>query len=344
MRTTSSNGTASTALTKALTLASSGSIREAERELRWIRSFRLPEGWEESHYGLPTLLAEIYAAFAQQRRETAKALIAGLGRFEMTLDLWPFVYELRARSGYYYGEAGAWQAFAAALEARPDQPVASLYWHQNLWGRVASLAAAMRDREAAERYMARMREMDYPSRRGAVLERAQLSLHLQWREYESVRELAEELLSRTDLNLREETQARVSMAAALHALGDAPGARDHLRLALDLADDSGLLFEALHVARRSIREMTELYAPERTPMLRLLAPMDSPERVPQMTESELRVLQELAHTESRSVIAHRLHLSVNTVKTHLRKIYRKLDVGSRLDAVERAYALGLIQT
>jgi LuxR family maltose regulon positive regulatory protein len=34
-------------------------------------------------------------------------------------------------------------------------------------------------------------------------------------------------------------------------------------------------------------------------------------------------------------VADRLHLSVNTVKTHARRIYRKLEVSGRAEAVAR---------
>ena len=35
-------------------------------------------------------------------------------------------------------------------------------------------------------------------------------------------------------------------------------------------------------------------------------------------------------------------MSVNTLKTHLKNIYRKLEVTSRGEAIERAEALGLL--
>lgn len=328
---------------KALTLSSSGDIREALRVISWTRSFRLPEGWDASRAGLPLVLAEIYVAMAQQRRETAKALLAGIPhRYEMTLDLWPFIYELRARGQYYYGDDEGWQALAAALRARPDQPPASRYWQQGLWGRVGGLAVMAGDRETAEAYIQQMEAMDYPGRRGAVLERAQLNLHMEFGEYETVRELAQKLLQRQGLNFREEIQARISLAASLHALGVPESAGEQLRLTLNLADDSGLLFEALHMARGSIREMVQAYAPERAPMLRILSSERGSMSVPELTESERRVLQLLAIEESRTVIAQRLRLSVNTVKTHLRHLYRKLDAGSRPEALERAYALQLL--
>jgi LuxR family maltose regulon positive regulatory protein len=42
-------------------------------------------------------------------------------------------------------------------------------------------------------------------------------------------------------------------------------------------------------------------------------------------------------------IARRLYVSRNTVKTHLRCLYRKLGVGSRGDAIARARELGLLE-
>jgi LuxR family maltose regulon positive regulatory protein len=41
-------------------------------------------------------------------------------------------------------------------------------------------------------------------------------------------------------------------------------------------------------------------------------------------------------------IAVELHVSVNTVKAHLRSIYRKLDASRRREAVVRARGLGIL--
>ena len=60
------------------------------------------------------------------------------------------------------------------------------------------------------------------------------------------------------------------------------------------------------------------------------------------TEAELNVLRLLSTDLSQRQIGVQLYLSVNTVKTHTRTLYRKLGVTSRDEAVERATALGLL--
>ena len=68
-------------------------------------------------------------------------------------------------------------------------------------------------------------------------------------------------------------------------------------------------------------------------------PRDLPEP---LTQRELTILRFLATSMSTSEIAAELCLSVNTVKTHLAAIYRKLPAGRRHDAVLRARELELI--
>lgn len=62
----------------------------------------------------------------------------------------------------------------------------------------------------------------------------------------------------------------------------------------------------------------------------------------ELTEPELRVLRLLPGTLSQREIGDALYISLNTVKSHARSIYRKLNVDSRDQAVERARALGLL--
>jgi LuxR family transcriptional regulator, maltose regulon positive regulatory protein len=61
-----------------------------------------------------------------------------------------------------------------------------------------------------------------------------------------------------------------------------------------------------------------------------------------LTEREIAVLRLLRGTLSLRGIGHELHLSANTIKTHVQAIYRKLGVSTRRDAVEQAHAVGLL--
>ena len=64
--------------------------------------------------------------------------------------------------------------------------------------------------------------------------------------------------------------------------------------------------------------------------------------VEELTDRELSILRMLAGSASQREIGAALFLSINTVKGYAKSLYRKLDVGTRQDAVERARALQLI--
>lgn len=61
-----------------------------------------------------------------------------------------------------------------------------------------------------------------------------------------------------------------------------------------------------------------------------------------LTTAELRVLQYLPTHLSFPMVADELYVSANTVKTHARAVYRKLDASSRGEAVLRAREAGLL--
>jgi LuxR family transcriptional regulator, maltose regulon positive regulatory protein len=69
---------------------------------------------------------------------------------------------------------------------------------------------------------------------------------------------------------------------------------------------------------------------------------ESGELLESPTEAELAVLRLLASDLSIRQIAERLFLSPNTIRTHIRALYRKLGANARPDAVARATALGLL--
>ena len=61
-----------------------------------------------------------------------------------------------------------------------------------------------------------------------------------------------------------------------------------------------------------------------------------------LTGSELAVLRFLPSHMTNQEIAEALFLSINTVKTHLRSVYRKLGVASRRAAIAQGRRIGLL--
>ena len=76
--------------------------------------------------------------------------------------------------------------------------------------------------------------------------------------------------------------------------------------------------------------------------LRPLAAHGGVALVEPLTEREQEVLQRVAQLLSTAEIANELYISVNTVKTHLKSVHRKLAVTHRREAVRRAKQLKLL--
>jgi LuxR family maltose regulon positive regulatory protein len=144
-------------------------------------------------------------------------------------------------------------------------------------------------------------------------------------------------------------------AVARDELGDAAAAARSLERALELAERFGHLWPFIAAGRRmhdllraQIRAGTshravvgELIAAfgDRLPARHPVAPLLEP-----LSEREQAILRFLPTTLSNREIASELFVTTNTVKTHLRSIYRKLDVARRRDAVERARELRLLSS
>ena len=61
-----------------------------------------------------------------------------------------------------------------------------------------------------------------------------------------------------------------------------------------------------------------------------------------LSKRETDVLRLLALGHSNYEIAERLVIAENTVKMHIKHLYDKLDVHNRVQAIQRARALGLL--
>jgi LuxR family maltose regulon positive regulatory protein len=153
-------------------------------------------------------------------------------------------------------------------------------------------------------------------------------------------------------------------ASAQDALGEREAAGRALERGPDLAEPAGLLFPFLLYP---MPELLERYARQRTvhpalirkiigalggrtPAMPAAGPPKQaapaagpPQHLPEpLSQPEARVLRLLQTSLSAPEIARELYVSVNTVRTHMRHLYDKLGAHRRLEAIDRARALGLL--
>ena len=143
--------------------------------------------------------------------------------------------------------------------------------------------------------------------------------------------------------------AHAIAAAAQHSLGRPEDASRELGRALAIADAEGYrrpFLSGLPLRRLLERELERptAYAPLVAELLEALQQREHAPAGPvePLSERERAVLRLLPTLLSYQEIGGELFVAANTVKTHVKSIYRKLDVGSRRDAVARARALRLI--
>ena len=74
----------------------------------------------------------------------------------------------------------------------------------------------------------------------------------------------------------------------------------------------------------------------------MLAPRQQPHG-PELTEREMQVLRGMAAGKSNAQIGRELYLSEDTIKTHARRLFRKMRVNDRAQAVASGFRLGLVR-
>jgi LuxR family transcriptional regulator, maltose regulon positive regulatory protein len=165
----------------------------------------------------------------------------------------------------------------------------------------------------------------------------------------------EPIVHEAGLPARLQIEAWLLVAVVAGENGEANSVRDALGHALARGATDGHR-RAFHQAgpwlRQLLRNDNELAAEyqalgapalPKTPVPAVSAPAaDKSIVVDPLSERELEVLRHLAAMMGTEEIADAMYLSVNTVKTHVRSILRKLAASRRNEAVRRARALGIV--
>lgn len=111
--------------------------------------------------------------------------------------------------------------------------------------------------------------------------------------------------------------------------------RDHIAESiLDLIQGNSPISAA--IARHVLKSFSELASSGQQD------PSIAPEDVPRLTRREDDVLQCIARGFKYNEVAEMLDMSVHTVRSHIKHIYKKLEVGSRSEAVYEAVKLGIV--
>jgi LuxR family maltose regulon positive regulatory protein len=177
-------------------------------------------------------------------------------------------------------------------------------------------------------------------------------------EFERARKLTAKVLDQVEASVRAEIhpmthlEALLVCALAEHAHGEHAAAADSLDRALALAEQEHWCGPFL-LHGETMRELLERSAQSGTAHPALLETLldgvgESQGTNTQgalaepLTDREIRILRFLPTMLSNAEIGAETFVSLNTVKTHLRSIYRKLGARSRADAVQKARTLGLL--
>lgn len=314
-------------------------LAEAEAELATAASLAERSSITENRHRWPTVMARVRAAqgqFAEAHRHLDEA--AGRHRAGFYPDLRP-IAALRARIHLEQGKRTAALGWAeqAGVHLDDDPVYAREYEHLTLIRAYLPLAAEG-DTEAAAT------TMEVPP--------AALSLLARLEAAASAGARAGSLL-----------EVRFLQSAFRHVGGDVPGAVDSLVAAVESAPEVtpyGRLFLDAGPAGTALLEAAAA-TPDASTTLKALVhrllgveePATDEGHRPAATgngsvlpdplsEREREVLQLLATDLTGPQIARELYISLNTLRTHTKRIFTKLDVNTRAAAVRRARDLALL--
>jgi LuxR family maltose regulon positive regulatory protein len=152
----------------------------------------------------------------------------------------------------------------------------------------------------------------------------------------------------------EHLKAMILQAVALHEDGEKDRALQVLGEALAIAEPGGFIRLFIDEGRPMAQLLSEAAVQGIRPgdVAKLLAAFESEKQTPPVKSSqslveplsqrELEVLQLIAQGLSNDEIGKRLFLALDTIKGHNRRIYDKLQVQRRTEAIARARELGLL--
>ena len=131
--------------------------------------------------------------------------------------------------------------------------------------------------------------------------------------------------------------------------GSNRAARKQVTEALALAETHSLVESLVRAGPATLRLVSEIPDSQSDFRRRILrraqahaSPSLGSDLVEPLTAREFEILSYLPSRMTNTELADHFYVSVNTIKTHMAHIFRKLDVSNRNEAISRAQEMGLL--
>ncbi|MFL4473496.1 LuxR C-terminal-related transcriptional regulator [Paeniglutamicibacter sp. MACA_103] len=301
----------------------------------------LPEHWSNpaaNHYfATPYRAAAFLCAMEGQRFDDAARWVELLRIDQHNNEFWPYIRLAEARLAVVLGETTASPVrMQGYLVREREQPVVQKAGRQMLVTASSLLNLAAGD--ASQAFKAATKSADETSR---LILQAGVRL--------AQGDAAEVLRLCTALGVPVQPRARFEQAvlvlAATLQQGNLPAVGGALRMVAALGEEYGL---GLALNLLPAPDLERILTVARELRIKLKVDPNTVSNIPGglgravLSSRELAVLGELVSTGSAALIADRQFVSVNTVKSQLRSIYRKLGVSDRASALDVARVQGLV--
>ena len=320
--------------------ALSGDTKKLRPMLEVIADRRSPQGWFGSYPASGFHLATALHALESFDVDTALSHLNELRNHAETIEHWPVLYEIEGTALLIRGVLDAGEDFSRRVSERQRRTPTSV----SMRARVAAIEA---DLLTSNGQSARARALlgKYPATLPSVA-LATARVHLDQDAPEAALYALDHIAWPEGGNFRQRTESSLLRAASFARIGDEKAGRQAANLAIDLLTIQELGLPWMMVPRADATRISDLLGSEgRSDQRDLIgrAPdvFSTTDPIAPLTKREILVLHELNDTHQVAVIAERLYVSPNTVKSQLRSLYRKLGVNSRSEALAIAHERGL---
>jgi LuxR family maltose regulon positive regulatory protein len=328
-----------------------GSVREAGRLAADMREFAEHRGWQHALQTVPAHLAAALVHLeradpAQAKRAVRRGLHAHRGDPEAAQ--WKLWLGTQARLALTQGDSATARALLdeARLERHPRLVAPVLDRWLLLAESEADLMSDQPER-VVQRYSGLGPEEDLTYAERVLLARAAFAQR-DMRRAEALLNPPGSIMAETVATV----DARILGALIADARGQGIRSSDLLADAIAMAAEEELRqpflrmgggqLDALMDRQRMLTKENARFIADVTPMMRLARRRPQSYNPGELSERETEVLRYLPTMLTAGEIAGEMNVSINTVKAHMRSIYRKLGAARRREAVVRAGERGLL--